>query len=177
MINTSEKKYSITTNERAVSISSNMASTNEGDESEEKNKICMDTNINELEDYDKLCENAVDIPLESMIEILNERENNIAKIDDINNSNKNMALNIRSTLINNKKNKNNNPINIKRTALSPITILNTPYVCNKRKGLSVLKTICNQNTNQENNNRTNYINNNINSKINNVQRKFNFSFR
>ena len=174
MINTSEKKSSVATNERAVSISSNMASTNEGDESDEKNKICMDTNINELEDYDKLCENAVDIPLESMIEILNERENNIAKIDDINNSNKNMALNIRSTLINNKKNKNNNPINIKRTALSPITILNTPYVCNKRKGLSVLKTISNQNINQENNNRTNYINNNINSKINNVQRKLNF---
>jgi hypothetical protein len=172
--NNTSKKSSFSMSEKVGSINSNMISTNEGEETDEKSGICMDTNINELEDYDKLCENAVDIPLESMIEILNERENNIAKIDDINNSNKNMALNIRSTLINNKKNKNNNPINIKRTALSPINIFNTPYVCNKRKGLSVLKTISNQNTNQENNNRTNYINNNINSKINNVQRKLNF---
>ena len=132
MINPSEKKYSVGANKRAVFISSNMASTNEGDESDDKNKICMDTNINELEDYDKLCENVVDIPLDSIIELFNEKKNsNIAKIDDINNSNKNMALNTRSTSINNKKNKNNNPISIKRTTLSPITLLNTPYVCNK----------------------------------------------
>ena len=57
-------------------------------------------------------------------EIFNEKENNnITKIYDIDNLNKNMALNIRSTLINNKKNKNNNPNNTKRTTFSPTTLL------------------------------------------------------
>ena len=172
IINTS-KKSSVTTNEKAASINSNMASTNEGDESSEKNKVCMDTNINELEDYDKLCENAVDIPLESMIEILNEKDNNIAKMEEINNSNNNKGLNIRSTLINNKK-KNNNQNNINRIPLSPITGLNTPYMCKKRKGLTVLKTMPGQNVIQTNNDKSNYINNNINSKINNVQKRLTF---
>ena len=150
------------------SINTNaLLSTIEKDKStNEKSQICMDTNINGLEDYDKLCDNMVDIPLESMIEILNKQDiksksTNVTEFK--NNKNKN-ALNIRSTLIN--KN-NNNENNINRVALSPISILNTPYTCNKRKGLSVLTSI----PNQFNNNNIN-MNNSIN--INNVKRKLTF---
>ena len=171
--NNTSQKSSFTLNERAGSINSNIASTNEGDETNEKTKICMDTNINGLEDYDKLCENALDIPLESMIEILNEKENNnIPKMEEINNNiNSNKGLNIRSTLIS--KNNNNKAYN--RVALSPLTILNTPYTCNKRKGLSVLTVInTNQNNKQKKNISINFNNYNINSNINKIQRKLNF---
>ena len=168
--NNTSKKSSIITNERAASMNSNIASTNESDETSEKSKICMDTNINGLEDYDKLCENAIDIPLESMIEILNEKENNIAKMEEINNI---KGLNIRSTLINN-NNRNNNGNNNNRVALSPITLLNTPYTCNKRKGLSVLKDLLNQNINQCYNSIISSNNNIVNSNINNTKKKFTF---
>ena len=165
------KKSVISLNERADSIYSNIALTNEEDESNEKSKICMDTNINGLDDYDNLCNNALDIPIESMIEILNEKEkNNISKIA-INN---NKGLNIRSTLINVKNRQNYN----NRVALSPITILNTPYTCNKRKGLSVLTTFPQQNNKQNKNDsvpinieKKNY---NICSNNNKVQRKLTF---
>ena len=167
--NNTSKKSSYTMNERAGSINSNIASTNEGDETNEKTKICMDTNINGLEDYDKLCENALDIPLESMIEILNEKENNnIPKMEEINNNiNSNKGLDIRSTLIN----KNNNNKISNRVALSPLTMLNTPYTCNKRKGLSVFNAT---NTNQNKNISINFNYYNMNSNINKVQRKLNF---
>ena len=168
--NNTSKKSSIIANERAASMNSNIASTNESDETSEKSKICMDTNINGLEDYDKLCENAIDIPLESMIEILNEKENNIAKMEEINNI---KGLNIRSTLINN-NNRNNNGNNNNRVALSPITLLNTPYTCNKRKGLSVLKDLLNQNINQCYNSIISSNNNIVNSNINNTKKKFTF---
>ena len=41
-----------------------------------------------MEDYDKLCDNAVDIPLESTIEIYNEKENNdnFTKMEEVNNN-------------------------------------------------------------------------------------------
>ena len=165
-----------------TSINTNMLlSTIEKDSTNEKSIVCMDTNINGLEDYDKLCDNANDIPLESMIEILNEKEKekeiksqNVSGIK-YNNINNNKGLNIRSTLINmsnNNNDTNNNKTIIGRVALSPITILNTPYTCNKRKGLSVLTAI----PNNLNNNNIN-INNNINNysiNINNVKRKLTF---
>ena len=72
--NTSNKT-SISANDKHGSINTNMLlSTIEKNSTNEKSIICMDTNINGLEDYDKLCDNAADIPLESMIEILNEKE-------------------------------------------------------------------------------------------------------
>ena len=171
--NNTSKKSSFIMNERAGSINSNMASTNEGDETNEKSRVCMDTNINGLDDYDKLCENALDIPLESMIEILNEKENNnIPKMEEFNNNiNSNNGLNIRSTLIN-KNNNNNKAYN--RVALSPLTILNTPYICNKRKGLSLLTTINTNQNNKQNKNISLNFNNNMNLNINKVQRKLNF---
>ena len=173
--NNTSNKSSFTMNERAGSINSNMMSTYEGDETNEKTSICMDTNINGLEDYDKLCENAIDIPIESMIEILNEKEkNNVSKMEEINkNINCNKGLNIRSTLINNKSNNNNKTFN--RVVLSPLTILNTPYTCNKRKGLSVLAgKNNNQNNKQDKNISINFNNYNHNSNVNKVQRKLNF---
>ena len=177
--NNTSNKSSFSINQRTRSINSNMLSTNETDEANEKPKICMDTNINGLEDYDKLCDNAADIPLESMITILNEKENNnnITKMEEINsNINNNNGLNIRSTLIN-MNNKNNDNNNNTRVALSPITILNTPYTCNKRKGLSVLTSIPNQNNikNKNINSSISFNNNDIeNAKNNNVKRKLIF---
>ena len=173
-----------------ASINTNMLlSTIEKDSTNEKSVICMDTNINGLEDYDKLCDNANDIPLESMIEILNEKEKekekenksqNVSAFKNNNNIN-NQGLNIRSTLINMSNNNNiefninNNKTIIGRVALSPITILNTPYTCNKRRGLSVLTAIPN-NLNNRNINIHNNINNinNTNININNVRRKLTF---
>ena len=181
--NNTSNKSSLSMKEKAGSINSNiLISTNDGEETNEKSKICMDTNINGLEDYDKLCDNAVDIPLESMIEILNEKENNndiISKIEEINNNNisSNKGLNIRSTLINmnNKNNDYNNKSIIGRVALSPLTVLNTPYTCNKRKGLSVLTALPNKN-NIKNKNiySSEYSNNNNNNTINKVKRKITF---
>ena len=155
------KKSSFTMNERVDSINSNLISTNEGEETNEKSKICMDTNINGLEDYDKLCENAIDIPLESMIEILNQKENNnITKMEEINsNIASNKGLNIRSTLINNN---NNNKYHSNRVALSPLNLLNTPYACNKRKGLSIMTFF------------PNHINSQNKKDNNQLQRKLNF---
>ncbi len=186
--NNTSNKSSISINEKAGSINSNIfISPIDGDETNEKSKICMDTNINGIEDYDKLCDNAADIPLESMIEILNEKDNNnsMSKIEENNNkiNGNNKGLNIRSTLINlnNKNNEgNNNKTIINRVALSPITILNTPYTCNKRKGLSVLTSLPNNQNNIKNkntNNSENIINDNINSKnnsINKVKKKLTF---
>ena len=179
--NNTSNKSSISINEKAGSINSNiLVSPIDGDETNEKSKICMDTNINRIEDYDKLCDNEIDIPLESMIEILNEKDinNSMSKIEENNNNNKvngnNRGLNIRSTLINlnNKKNEgnNNNKTIINRVALYPITVLNTPYACNKRKGLSVLTSLPNpnniKNKNMNMNNSENFINSNINANNN-----------
>ena len=146
-----------------------LLSTIEKDSTNEKSVVCMDTNINGLEDYDKLCDNAIDIPLESMIEIINEKEKE--KKSEMKNDNK--GLNIRSTLINlSNKNMDNNKTIMGRVALSPITVLNTPYTCNKRKGLSVLTSIPNQFNNSKN--ITTINNTNINININNVKRKLTF---
>ena len=172
-INNVSNKTSISGKEKNGSINTNMLlSTIEKESTNEKSLICMDTNINGLEDYDKLCDKAADIPLESMIEILNEKEKENAINSEIKNNNK--GLNIRSTLINmSNKNIDNNRTVMGRVALSPITILNTPYTCNKRKGLSVLTTIPTQfNNNNRNINYNNSINNSIN--INNVKRKLTF---
>lgn len=176
--NNTSNKSSYSINEKTRSINSNMLSTNETNETNEKCTICMDTNINGLEDYDKLCDNAVDIPLESMISILNEKENNnnSSKIEENNNN----GLNIRSTLINiNNNNDNNKSIIQNRVALTPINILNTPYTCNKRKGLSALTSIPNQNNNNNKNiniNTSICLSNNYNESthINNVKRKLTF---
>ena len=171
--NNTSKKSSFSLVEMAGSINSNMISTNEGDDSDEKSGICMDTNINDLEDYDKLCDNATDIPLESMIEILNEKEKNISKVEEKNNNiNTNYKeLNIRSTLING-KNKNNevNKTIINRVALSPLTITNTPYTCNKRKGLRDLTSIPNNTNNMKNKTGLHYIYNNSNNNISNINK-------
>ena len=164
--NTSNKT-SISANDKHGSINTNMLlSTIEKNSTNEKSIICMDTNINGLEDYDKLCDNAADIPLESMIEILNEKDKEQKNASEIKNDNK--GLNIRSTLINmSNKNINSNKTVLGRVALSPITMLNTPYTCNKRKGLSVLTSIPNQLNNIRN---INYSNN----KAINVKRKLTF---
>ena len=160
--NTSNKT-SLSGKEKQGSINTNMLlSTIEKNSTNEKSIICMDTNINGLEDYDKLCDNAADIPLESMIEILNEKDKeHKSGIKNNNTNDNNKGLNIRSTLL------NTNKTMMGRVALSPITMLNTPYTCNKRKGLSVLTSI----PNQLNNNRNiNYSNN----KSINVKRKLTF---
>ena len=130
-INNISNKTSISGNDKHGSVNTNiLLSTIEKEPTNEKSNICMDTNINGLEDYDNLCDNAADIPLESMIEILNEKD----KINDNNSGIKNniKELNIRSTLINKRNNNLNNKTIIERVALSPITLLNTPYTCNKR---------------------------------------------
>ena len=154
-----EKQGSINTNILLSTIEKN--STNE-----KKSIICMDTNINGLEDYDKLCDNAVDIPLESMIEILNEKDKEHISG---NKNNDNKGLNIRSTLINmsnkNITNTHTNKTIIGRVALSPITMLNTPYTCNKRKGLSVLTSVPNQLNNNRNINYSNNKNINVKRKL------------
>ena len=170
-------KTSVSGHEKNGSINTNMLLSTiekEKDSTNEKSIICMDTNINGLEDYDKLCDNANDIPLESMIEILNEKEKE-NKSPNVSGNNHNIrGLNIRSTLINMSNNQNfdinNNKTIIGRVALSPITMLNTPYTCNKRKGLSVLTSI----PNQLNNNRNINYNNNNSININNVKRKLTF---
>ena len=181
--NNTSKKSSFSMSEKVGSINSNMISTNEGEETDEKSGICMDTNINDLDDYDKLCDNATDIPLESMIEILNEKEKNISKFEEINNNDNTnyKELNIRSTLINgNNKNSEINKTIINRVALSPLTMTSTPYTCNKRKGLRVLTSLPNNKNNNlkyktgfhfnnSNNNNINYISN-----INKVNRKLDF---
>ena len=163
------KKKENVTNKTSASNINVLLSTTEKDSTNEKSQLCMDTNINGLEDYDKLCDNAADIPLESMSEILNEKEkeNESQNISGIKNDNK--GLNIRSTLINlSNKNMNNDKTIRGRVALSPITIINTPYTCNKRKGLSVLTAI-NNNFNINNKN-FNYSNNNSI----NIKRKLTF---
>ena len=170
-------KTSVSGHEKNGSINTNMLLSTiekEKDSTNEKSIICMDTNINGLEDYDKLCDNANDIPIESMIEILNEKEKENKSQNATGIKNNNKGLNIRSTLINMSNNQNfeinANKTIIGRVALSPITILNTPYTCNKRKGLSVLTSI----PNQLNNNRNIIYNNNNNININNVKRKLTF---
>ena len=168
-------KTSVSGVEKNGSINTNMLlSTIEKESPNEKSIVCMDTNINGLEDYDKLCDNAIDIPLESMIEILNEKEKENKSQNVSGTKNNNKGLNIRSTLINMSNNQNfdinNNRTIIGRVALSPITMLNTPYTCNKRKGLSVLTSI----PNQLNNNRNINYNNNNSININNVKRKLTF---
>ena len=177
--NTTSNKSSFSLKDNTNSFNSNIfISSNEGDLTNGKSKICMDTNINALEDYDNLCENAADIPLESMIEFLNEKENNInePKIEE----NINNSLNIRSTLINkNKNNDNNNNKNIiNRVALSPITMMNTPYTCNKKKGLKCLTSLQNNIINKNNYvNSSIYSNNNetnISNNINQVKKKLTF---
>lgn len=70
-------------------INSNiLISTNEIASTNDKSKIYIVTNINRLEDYDKLFDNAVEIPLESTIEIHNEKENNdnFTKMEEVNNN-------------------------------------------------------------------------------------------
>ena len=159
-------------NERSGSINSNMTSTSEQDENNEESRICMDTNINGLEDYDKLSENALNMPLESMIEIINEKEHkSISKKKAINNNiNSNKGLNIRNILINQKSNNNNKIFN--RVVLFPLTILNITYTFNKTKGLS--DKIINLNNKQSQNIDINFNNYNMKSNINKVQRKLNF---
>ena len=169
-INNISNKTSISGNDKHGSVNTNiLLSTIEKETTNEKSNICMDTNINGLEDYDNLCDNAADIPLESMIEILNEKD----KINDNNSGikNNNKELNIRSTLINKRNNNLNNKTIIERVALSPITLLNTPYTCNKRKGLNVLTSIPTQ---FNNNNKNMNYNNNTSININNVKRKLTF---
>ena len=150
-------------NERSGSINSNMTSTSEQDENNEESRICMDTNINGLEDYDKLSENALNMPLESMIEIINEKEHkSISKKKAINNNiNSNKGLNIRNILINQKSNNNNKIFN--RVVLFPLTILNIPYTFNKTKGLS--DKIINLNNKQSQNIDINFNNYNMKSNI------------
>ena len=169
-INNISNKTSISGNDKHGSVNTNiLLSTIEKETTNEKSNICMDTNINGLEDYDNLCDNAADIPLESMIEILNEKD----KINDNNSGIKNniKELNIRSTLINKRNNNLNNKTIIERVALSPITLLNTPYTCNKRKGLNVLTSIPTQ---FNNNNKNMNYNNNTSINVNNVKRKLTF---
>ena len=169
-INNISNKTSISGNDKHGSVNTNiLLSTIEKEPTNEKSNICMDTNINGLEDYDNLCDNAADIPLESMIEILNEKD----KINDNNSAIKNniKELNIRSTLINKRNNNLNNKTIIERVALSPITLLNTPYTCNKRKGLNVLTSIPTQ---FNNNNKNMNYNNNTSINVNNVKRKLTF---
>ena len=169
-INNISNKTSISGNDKHGSVNTNiLLSTIEKEPTNEKSNICMDTNINGLEDYDNLCDNAADIPLESMIEILNEKD----KINDNNSGIKNniKELNIRSTLINKRNNNLNNKTIIERVALSPITLLNTPYTCNKRKGLNVLTSIPTQ---FNNNNKNMNYNNNTSINVNNVKRKLTF---
>ena len=101
----------------------------------DKSKICRDTNINELENYDILCDEASKIPFETMKEKIkqqkNENENEIqnTNIDNINISNNNQTnFDIISTLIT-----NNNVNNKSRIALTPIEITNTPFIGTKKK--------------------------------------------
>ena len=171
--NNTSNKSSFSVKDKTGSINSNiLTSTNEIDSTNDKSKICMDTNINGLEDYDKLCDNAADIPLESMIEILNEKENNdnITKMEEVNN---NKGLNIRSTLINMNKNSDVDKTVINRVALSPIPLMNIPYTCNKKNGSSYLNSIRNNNAKDKFTNNSSFLNNN-NSNINHVKRKLTF---
>lgn len=170
--NNTSNKSSFSVKDKNGSINSNiLTSTNENDSTNDKSKVCMDTNINGLEDYDKLCDNAADIPLESMIEILNEKENNdnITKMEEVNNK---KGLNIRSTLINMNKNSEADRTVINRVALSPIPLMNTPYTCNKKNGSSYLNSIQNNNLKDKCTNNSSFFNNNSN--IKNVKRKLTF---
>ena len=74
-------------------------------------------------------------------------------------------------MINKRNNNLNNKTIIERVALSPITLLNTPYTCNKRKGLNVLTSIPTQ---FNNNNKNMNYNNNTSINVNNVKRKLTF---
>lgn len=173
--NNTSNKSSFSVKDKTGSINSNiLTSTNEIDSTNDKSKICMDTNINGLEDYDKLCDTAADIPLESMIEILNEKENNdnITKMEEVNN---NKGLNIRSTLINMNKNSVVDKTVINRVALSPIPLMSTPYTCNKKNGSSCFNSIRNNNAKDKFTNNSSFLNsNNSNNNINNVKRKLTF---
>ena len=87
--NNTSNKSSFSLKDKTCLINSNiLISTNEIASTNDKSKIYIVTNINRLEDYDKLCDNAVDIPLESTIEIYNEKVNNdnFTKMEEVNNN-------------------------------------------------------------------------------------------
>ena len=87
--NNTSNKSSFSVKDKTCLINSNiLISTNEIASTNDKSKIYIVTNINRLEDYDKLFDNAVEIPLESTIEIHNEKENNdnFTKMEEVNNN-------------------------------------------------------------------------------------------
>ena len=89
----------------------------------DKTIISMDTNINKVENYNKMCGLAFTIPHESMIEI-------------IKNDNINQNLNYSNHKLENNLNSNEKNLSFNRIALSPINHINTPYSGNKSKYIS-----------------------------------------
>ena len=85
--------------------------------------ISMDTNINKVENYNKMCGLAYTVPHESMIEII--KNDNISQ--NLNNSN---------SVSENDLNSNEKNISFHRIALSPINQINTPYSGNRSKDIS-----------------------------------------
>ncbi len=86
----------------------------------DKTLISMDTNINKVDNYNKMCGLAFTVPHESMIEI-------------IKNENKTQKLNYSNHKLDNSNEKN---LSFNRIALSPINHINTPYSGNKSKLIS-----------------------------------------
>jgi len=89
----------------------------------DKTIISMDTNINKVENYNKMCGLAFTVPHESMIEII--------KNDNISHN-----LNYSNNKLENNLNSNEKNLSFNRIALSPINHINTPYSGNKSKYIS-----------------------------------------
>ena len=79
----------------------------------DKTMISMDTNINKLENYDKICDLAKTVNAESIVEMI--KYDNSMTI--LNSSSKKDNINVSNT----------NTSNLNRIALSPINNINTPY--------------------------------------------------
>ena len=129
----------------------------------EKTVISMDTNINNLDNYEKMCNLAYNVNADSMIELIkdnNFNNNNINNSDNFNNDNS-----------------NNKSIN--RIALSPINFSsNTPYNGNKSKFINSYSSgfFDNNynNTNKNNNNINNSSNNSPDFSLNNIKQHLTF---
>lgn len=90
----------------------------------EKTYISMNTNINKLENYDKICDMAWQMNPESLAEIIRYDNtmsllNSSSKDENINNINNNSNNNVNTNT--------GNKVQLNRIALSPINNINTPY--------------------------------------------------
>ena len=154
---------SLNTNEKAYANEHNINTPLRSSSSyfDKSTMISMDTNINQLENYDKICDLASQMNAESLAEII-KLDNNMSLLGNVSANKDDTVLNVSF-----KRNEGGNEGNANRIALSPITGINTPYSGKSKFMSATASDMFHKNVNSSgvntsnNNNSSNSANNNL----------------